>query len=717
MSEDQGRALDTLAGEKRWMAWCYEQNEKGVWKKPPYQPWPNGIKADHTDPANWDTRANAEEAAALLRNGVDAGVGIALGNLGDGRQLVGIDIDSCIDDQGELKPWASLILGAARSYSEELPSGGGVKVFLYCNPADARPFLDMLGVGPKEWGTRRGVGGEKSKDHGPAIEVYVDRHYFTTTHHPWASQPDKIEELDLAALERLAEVIKSVWAPPASRGGDDDGKSRSEDALALGAQAWREGATFDQMCEVLRQHPKTADWYNEKGVVSDNRELKRIWQKAFDDATEDELLSRLGKLSELGYAKERTDAAKKIKCKVSLLDKLVNSARRQSPAGDKKGAGRPLTLPEPKPWPDPVAGEELIDDVTKAIRRYVILGEDLACSCALWVIAAHAFDEFAIFPRLFVSAPEKGCGKTTLLDVLFRLSNRPIKASNITAAGLFRTIELVHPTLLLDEADAYMRGHEDLRAVIDAGHSRDGAVIRTVAVGDDYQPQQFSCWAPMAIAAIGHLPSTIEDRSIIIRLRRRLPGEAVELLRHGRTEALDELARKIARWVADNKDALRASDPATGLVNRPADNWRPLLAVAEVAGGFCPSMATRIAASLARGQSGAELVGVMLLRELRALFAAKAADELFTDEIIDALIKSDQGPWDEWNKGKPINGRGIAKLLKPFDIPLNTTVRRGDETRKGYRLDWFEDAFARYLPPVGAAVPASGSWARSLTSF
>ena len=131
--------------------------------------------------------------------------------------------------------------------------------------------------------------------------------------------------------------------------------------------------------------------------------------------------------------------------------------------------------------------------------------------------------------------------------------------------------------MLLDEADAYLvKENEDLRAVVNAGHRRDGAVIRTV--GEDHEPRQFSAWAPMAIAAIGRLPPTIEDRSIIIRLKRRRPDERIESLRQDRTDGLDRLCRMCARWAADHAKALAAADPAMpeGIINRAADNWRPV---------------------------------------------------------------------------------------------------------------------------------------------
>ena len=53
----------------------------------------------------------------------------------------------------------------------------------------------------------------------------------------------------------------------------------------------------------------------------------------------------------------------------------------------------------------------------------------------------------------------------------------------------------------------------------------------------------------------------------------------------------------------------------------------------------------------------------------------------------------------EFARGKPITPTQLARLLKPFDISPKT-LRFGAEegdTAKGYRRDWFEDAFERYL--------------------
>jgi putative DNA primase/helicase len=377
----------------------------------------------------------------------------------------------------------------------------------------------------------------------------------------------------------------------------------------------------------------------------------------------------------LAYDRERKAAAERLGCRGSILDRLVAAAR--GGGGNKAGQGREIALRNPEPWPEPVDGAELLDGLAAAIRRHIVLGQAEAAAAALCVVATHGFDAFWVFPRLLITAPEKGCGKTTLLDLLFRLVPRPLAASNITAAALFRVIEAARPTLLLDEADTWARDNEDLRSILDAGHRRDGNVIRTI--GDNHEPRQFSAWSPVALAAIGHLPGTVEDRSIKPALRRRRPDETIEPLRLDRTGALDELGRMAARWAADHVAALAEIDPAmpAGIVNRRADNWRPLLAVADLAGGAWPERARQAAAEL-EGQGDDEAsVRVALLADIRDAFAAKAVDRMSSEDLVGHLVSLEDRGWPEFRGGKQLTKAQLARLLKPFQVSP-ATVRLAD---------------------------------------
>jgi Family of unknown function (DUF5906) len=275
-------ALAPLAQTPRWVAWCNEKRgDQGKPTKVPYAP--HGGKAKADNPATWGTRSAAEAAAAKLTNRLGGGIGIELGDLGADTFLAGMDLDSCLHEGGNLTPWAQAILDLVASYGEISPSGTGLKMFFYVASEDVRPFLDLIGVAPDQWGTRRGVPGESGRDHGPAIELYASHRYFAVTDKRWASQPDRIMLLDWGALERLALLVP----PPktnatGSQAGTGD-NSRSAAAFRKGAALRRAGSSFAAMVPALRADPETADWVREKGMPNGMRELRRIWDRTADE--------------------------------------------------------------------------------------------------------------------------------------------------------------------------------------------------------------------------------------------------------------------------------------------------------------------------------------------------------------------------------------------------------------------------------------------------
>ncbi len=309
-------------------------------------------------------------------------------------------------------------------------------------------------------------------------------------------------------------------------------------------------------------------------------------------------IDRLAKLTAVQYEKERKAAAERMGVRASILDKLVAAKQPDDKKDDLQG--RSLELPEPKPWTDAVDGAALLDVIADAIASHVILPATAADVIALWVLHTHAVEAFTITPRLAIMSPVKGCGKTTLLDVVACLVWRPLPTANASMAGIFRAVEMARPTLLLDEAERFVTNQNDeLLGVLNSGHRMGGSVLRTV--GDDNEPRMFATFAPCAFALIGRLPDTLEDRSVAIDLRRRIASEAVQPFRLDQTGHLHTLARKAVRWAADHQQALRASDPDVGtLFNRVADNWRPLLAVADVAGGDWPARARKAAEAAAK---------------------------------------------------------------------------------------------------------------------
>ncbi|MHB0981033.1 MAG: DUF3631 domain-containing protein [Thermoleophilia bacterium] len=433
-------------------------------------------------------------------------------------------------------------------------------------------------------------------------------------------------------------------------------------------------------------------------------DLREKYEPEVDGRAEDNRdifseVARLAALDTLTYERERKEAAETLGIRVAVLDSLVQ-ARREV---EQPGSGT-LFLEDPEPWPDPVDGAELLDEICATLRRYVSLLAWAAVAIALWVVHTHAHDAAEVSPLLGATSPTPECGKTTLLTYLSGIVRRPLSASNITPAAVFRAVEGYRPTLLIDEADTFLRGNDELRGVVNSGHSRAGAyVIRTV--GDDHEPKVFSTWAAKVIALIGKLPATLASRSIHIELKRLAPGEEVEPLRLHKLGDLLPLRRKAARWAADHLEELRGHDPdiPRELHGRAADNWRPLLSIADIAGGEWPQLARQAAVALSAG-TGEQTAGIMVLEDLRKLFEERG-DRLPTATILEALNDMDDRPWPEWNRGRELSAPGLAKLLLPFGIRPRTIRPGGGSTPKGYLREQFQDAFARYLPGPEAATP------------
>lgn len=367
---------------------------------------------------------------------------------------------------------------------------------------------------------------------------------------------------------------------------------------------------------------------------------------------------------------------------------------------------RPPFETDPEPWPEPVSGSKLLDDLRSLFTRYLVLPRGGAEAAALWTVFTHAHDAFSISPILGVTAPQKGSGKTTLLTVLGAVVRRPLSVSNISSAGVFRVTHRYGATLLIDEADTFLDvGEGSLRGVLNSGHQRHGAqTVRMRRRQGDYEPEVFSTWAPKAIAMIGDLPATLADRAVSIRMLRAKASEHVKHLRLDRLTELEPFRRRASTWAANNLETLKNHDPILpdGLVNRPADNWRPLLGIADIAGGDWPGLARGAAVQLTRELRSRDLSEqVILLSDLRSLFHSTGKTRLTSREIVDSLARRDDRPWSEWHYGKPMTQAQLARLLSPFEIRPKMLAAG----QRGYELRVCEDIFERYLPPLELQQP------------
>jgi Protein of unknown function (DUF3631) len=377
---------------------------------------------------------------------------------------------------------------------------------------------------------------------------------------------------------------------------------------------------------------------------------------------------------------------------------LANDARQKPKKEKPELPGRKIELPEPEPCPDPVDGASLLNELAGNVRDYMVMSEAEAAATALWVVHTYTLEACHISPRLAITSPQKGCGKSTLIDWLTAVTLRPLKNDNISAATVYRVIEAAQPTLLIDEGDSFLGERDELRGILNSGHRKGGNVLRVVGDGANAEVRQFATWAACAIALIGKLADTLHDRSIHIKLQRKRADERPKQLRLDRPDPdLVRLSRQCARWATDNCEAIHGIDPdmPASLFNRQADNWRPLLAIADAAGGKWPAKA-RAAALALSGQQADDSESIDLLADVRAYFDRSGSDRVFSKVLASELASDPERPWAEYNRGKSITQTQIANLLRPFRI-ISETIRIGEERAKGYLRVHCEDVFDRYL--------------------
>jgi len=351
-------------------------------------------------------------------------------------------------------------------------------------------------------------------------------------------------------------------------------------------------------------------------------------------------------------------------------------------------------------------GAAVLAELLAILTRYVILpSADAAAAVALWIAATHAQDAWACAPRLVIRAPEKRCGKSRLLDIVEGTCHNPLITVNGSPAAVYRSIGAdIVPTLLLDESDTIFggknaEGSEDLRGLLNAGHQRNRPALRYDAATRTVE--RIPTFAMAALAGIGAMPDTIEDRAVVIRMRRRAPGETVAPFRHKRDRpALTTTAAALAGWLAAHLAELEKAEPPMPLEDRAADTWEPLIAVADLAGGNWPARARAAAVALtAEREQGANVSDrVRLLADIRAAFAVLGNPEAATTaNLLHVLNDDSEAPWSGSGPAG-LTGKRLGDLLRDFTI-TSETIRFKVGQAKGYTRSAFADSWRRYCPP------------------
>ncbi len=378
---------------------------------------------------------------------------------------------------------------------------------------------------------------------------------------------------------------------------------------------------------------------------------------------------------------------------------------------------KPFNFTSPEPSPEPVVLAELLGQIRETIQNHIVIQPEAATALAVWVVHTYVFKARDAVAYVAIDSPEKRCGKTTLVSVLAGLAAKSLVASNITVGALFRAIDQFGPTLLIDEADTYLSHNSAMRGILNCGNTwRTAYVIRLQSEpGEEYEMPDgaenppaksrpagrkgkliaFNCYCPKVVAMIGKVPDTIADRSIVVRMERKMVTEKCLPLTEFHPE---EMQRKCARFARDQEAQVKAAamERIAGLNDRAADTYEPLAVLARLAGPVWLERLSQAAVKLA-GEEINGMQGAGFLLDMLELMVGEDGAKIFSSDLCHRLKGGEGWQPSLYFANRAINEVEIAKALGNYGIKPKT-IRIGTRTARGYQGRDFKYALNRYVP-------------------
>jgi hypothetical protein len=289
LTKKQSKVNDpsSLADLPRWVAWREEQRARQdgtmYQTKIPYDPNTRGPAQIPTQPSTWGTRDNAERRWERLNNGRDkGGIGLVLGDLGNGSHLLGIDLDACIrKTKGEqlfFEKLANDIINRFNTYTEISPSGKGAKCFFLVAADDMAAVQQLLGFDDGKPKTR------KTFAAGTHREIALDRaRYYAVTDSTLVGL-DRFRVVSVEDIRWLVQEAGPAFLAKYGKAGESDGKPRQGRDETNSGYGYRffgdckaRGLDYETAWDAIHKDQGPA---GEWARYAPQRELKRTFERA-----------------------------------------------------------------------------------------------------------------------------------------------------------------------------------------------------------------------------------------------------------------------------------------------------------------------------------------------------------------------------------------------------------------------------------------------------
>lgn len=235
----------------------------------------------------------------------------------------------------------------------------------------------------------------------------------------------------------------------------------------------------------------------------------------------------------------------------------------------------------------------IFQEIRKTFKDYLYFKTpEIYDFIGVYVIATYFYQLFPAFPLLVLFGPKQS-GKSLNLQLMEHLAFNALLVTDPTPAVIYRTIEELGPTLLLDEIESLGSRREyagSFMSILRASYKRIDVPRMEERKDGGYKLRFFQAFGPKVIATIQGIEDVLANRSIIINLVRRRsedthlykdsdPALEKEKWRHLRNQLYLLLMTRWQELDAQIKPTMEKVKKK--LFNRELELWTPFLSIAN----------------------------------------------------------------------------------------------------------------------------------------
>jgi len=231
----------------------------------------------------------------------------------------------------------------------------------------------------------------------------------------------------------------------------------------------------------------------------------------------------------------------------------------------------------------------ILSEIESELRKYIELAEDDReyTLISLWIIGTYLQPIWISYPYIGISGAKR-TGKSKLLKFIEMLAFNALFSTNISTAVLYRLIQSLRCTILMDEAEALSNAQRksELKNILYSGYKKYGFVYRSGKTkSDQIIPEKFEVFSPKVFVTYEGLEEILNDRSINIVMIRTMNKDISDREIDESDPIWEELRSKLYIFALKNwrkiREIYRSFEEVEEIHSRELELWKPILVLAK----------------------------------------------------------------------------------------------------------------------------------------